>query len=77
MSELALSDYIFFQCLQQMIHHKPIRMVLSQHPLGSVSQTLNGVGVVVHVLLQDQVALQHQHGTLLVLHTSNKVEEEY
>lgn len=42
-------------------------MVLSKHLLGTVGQLPNGVSVVVHVLLEDHVALQHQHGALLVL----------
>lgn len=42
-------------------------MVLSKHYLGTVSQLPNGVSVVIHDLLKDHVALQHQHGTLLIL----------
>ncbi len=42
-------------------------MVLSKHFLSTVGQLLNGVGVVVHSLLEDHVALKHQHGALLVL----------
>lgn len=42
-------------------------MVLSKHFLGTVCQLPNGVSVVIHGLLKDHVALQHQHGTLLIL----------
>lgn len=42
-------------------------MVLRKHLLGTAVQLLNGVGVVVHRLLEDHVPLQRQQGTLLVL----------
>lgn len=58
-------------------------MVLRKHLLGTVGQLLNGVRIVVHVLLKDHVALEHQHGTLLILERrkkrrmrKNKEEEE-
>lgn len=47
-------------------------MVLSKHFLGPVGQLPNGVGVVIHGLLKDHVALEHQHGTLLVLERGKK-----
>lgn len=59
-------------------------MVFSKHFLGTVGQLLNGVGIVVHVLFEDRVALEHQHGALLILRrqkrkrmmTKNQDEEE-
>lgn len=42
-------------------------MVLCKHLLGTVRKLLNGVSIVIYCLLQDHVALQHQHGTLLIL----------
>ena len=55
--------------------HPPVRMVLCKHLLGSAIQLLNGVGVVIHRLLQEHVALQHQHGTLLILEEEEDEEE--
>lgn len=42
-------------------------MVLRKHLLGTISQLLHGVSVVIHRLLKDHVALQHQQGALLIL----------
>lgn len=47
--------------------HKPMRMLLCEHPLSAVGQLPDGVGVVVDGMFEDCVTLQHQHGALLIL----------
>lgn len=55
--------------------YKPIRVLLSKHLLGTVSQLLNGVGIIIYRLLKDHLAFQHQHGALFILEREGK--EEY
>lgn len=50
-------------------------MVLCKRLLRTIGKLLNGGGVVVYCLFQDQVALQHQHGTLLILEDERKQED--
>lgn len=52
--------------------YKPIRVLLSKHLLGTVSQLLNGVSIIIYRLLKDHLAFQHQHGALFILEREGK-----